>query len=120
MIEMMFNIFSLFKKSNVKYHNISPEEAKSRLDHERNIMLLDVRTKEEYAEGHIPNSKLLPLSILEKEVLKKIPDKSSTLFVYCSSGSRSKSAARILIKLGYSDVHNLGGIVRWPYEITKR
>lgn len=95
---------------------ISPAEAKRRLDTQKGIIILDVRTKDEYLEKHIPESTLIPVNLLEKEVIGKIPDKSSEIFVYCQSGSRSAMAVKILSKLGYTKINNLGGITRWPYE----
>lgn len=76
----------------------------------KNAVLIDVRTKEEYAEGHIPDSINLPLSHLD-QILKEVPDKNTPLFVYCQSGSRSARAAKSMKKAGYSDVTNIGGIL---------
>lgn len=76
----------------------------------KNGVLIDVRTKEEYAEGHIPDSINLPLSHLD-QILKEVPDKNTPLFVYCQSGSRSAGAAKSMKKAGYSDVTNIGGIL---------
>lgn len=76
----------------------------------KNGVLIDVRTKEEYAEGHIPDSINLPLSNLD-QILKEVPDKNTPLFVYCQSGSRSARAAKSMKKAGYSDVTNIGGIL---------
>lgn len=95
---------------------IDPAEAKKRLELEKGIILLDVRTNEEYLENHIPKSTLLPLLVLAKEASKKLPDQQATIFVYCRSGNRSKAAVRMLVKQGYTNVLNLGGINRWPYK----
>jgi phage shock protein E len=99
------------------FSNISPEEAKKRIDGEKNVILLDVRTKEEYETGHIKNSILIPVDNLKEEAEKKLKDKASPIFIYCRSGNRSVTAANILIELGYKNVYNLGGIKDWPYEI---
>ncbi|MFZ5965675.1 MAG: rhodanese-like domain-containing protein [Bacillota bacterium] len=99
-----------------QYSNISPQEAKERLDSEEQIILLDVRTKEEYVEKHITDSMLIPLDVLKAEAEAKIWDKDVPIFVYCRSGRRSAQAADILVKLGYTNVYNLGGIIDWPYE----
>lgn len=95
---------------------IEPSEAKRRLDVEKGILLVDVRNWEEYIENHIPKSILIPLFGLKKEVDKKLPDKQATIFVYCRTGNRSRAAAQILLKQGYTNVFDLGGIVRWPYK----
>jgi len=101
----------------IEYKNITPEDAKKRLDADKNIVLLDVRTAEEYAEKHIPGSMLIPVDVIETTVAQKIPDKQTTIFVYCRSGNRSVTASESLVKLGYTDVYNLGGIIDWPYEV---
>lgn len=95
---------------------ISPAEAKNRLDTEKGITLLDVRTKEEYLRKHIPNSTLMPLNVLEKEAARRLKDKDAVIFVYCASGSRSSVGVKILTRLGYTNVFNLGGLARWPYK----
>ena len=101
----------------VSINNITPEEAKKRLDTENEIILLDVRTKEEYETGHIEKAILMPLDTLASESQKNLEDKEANIFVYCRSGSRSSAAAEILIELGYKNVYNLGGIIDWPFEI---
>jgi len=95
---------------------IDPTEAKKRLDMEMGIRVLDVRILEEYIESHIPGSILIPLKVLEREASKKLPDKKATIFVYCRSGSRSRVAVKMLVKQGYTEVFDLGGITRWPYK----
>lgn len=74
-----------------------------------NAVLLDVRTPQEYAQGHIPRSKNLPLQqmVTAKSVL---PEEKTPLFVYCMSGARSKQATAMLKRLGYENVTNIGGI----------
>lgn len=99
--------------------NISPEEAKKRLDSEKGIILLDVRTQEEYDGGHIKDSVLIPVDKLKGGAENKLKDKEAVIFVYCRSGNRSTTAANILVELGYKNVYNLGGINQWPYEIVK-
>lgn len=101
------------------YNDITPEEAMKRLDSEEEIILLDVRTLEEYQEGHIKDAVLIPVDTLEEAAEEKLPDKDAAIFVYCRSGRRSVTAANILVELGYKNVYNLGGIIDWPYEIVK-
>ncbi len=95
---------------------IKPEEAKARLDKGENIILLDVRTEEEYNEKHIPNSVLLPVESIDQDAPSKLTDKSATIFVYCRSGRRSAIAVEVLTLMGYTNVYDLGGINDWPYE----
>ena len=103
----------------VSFSNISPEEAKKRLESEKDIILLDVRTKEEFESGHIKDAVLLPVDNLNDEAGKVLMDKEAPIFVYCRSGNRSVTAANILIEQGYKNVYNLGGIIDWPYEVVK-
>lgn len=101
------------------YTKIMPKEAKETLKQDANVILLDVRTKQEYEEGHIKGSILIPLNDLEKEVEEKIENKEQEIIVYCRSGVRSKEAAMLLINKGYQNVKDMGGIIDWPYEIEK-
>lgn len=105
--------------SKTAFSNITPEEAKKRLDSGEDIILLDVRTEEEYDNGHIRDSILIPVDTLKAEAENKVNDKETTIFVYCRSGNRSTTAAKILVELGYKNVYNLDGINSWPYEIVK-
>ncbi|OGO78068.1 MAG: sulfurtransferase [Clostridiales bacterium GWB2_37_7] len=97
---------------------ISPKNAYERLKSEKDIVLLDVRTMEEYKEKRIPNSINIPLNLLA-QVEKKIPDKEQTIFVYCLSGNRSNTASKILNKFGYKHVYNMGGISNWFFETVR-
>lgn len=103
----------------ISFINISAEEGKKRLDSEKGIILLDVRTKEEYDTGHIKGSILIPVDNLKEEAPKNLRDTNAVIFVYCRSGNRSVTAADILVNLGYKKVYNLGGIINWPYEVVK-
>lgn len=100
----------------LSYKNIKPEEAKKRLESEKGIILLDVRTQQEYDEKHISNSVLIPVDAIEKEAPSILTDKNAVIFVYCRSGNRSVTASEGLVKMGYTNVYNLGGIISWPYE----
>jgi|BioPla2DNA2_1021312.scaffolds.fasta_scaffold10949_3 rhodanese-related sulfurtransferase len=104
----------------ITYEDISPEEAKYRLENEEGVVLLDVRTPEEYSVAHIPNSLLIPLDSIEREAEMRITDKDVPIFVYCRSGRRSIEVSVALIRLGYTQVYNLGGINDWPYEIVTK
>lgn len=98
---------------------ISQEEAKSIIDSVMPHYLIDVREQEEYDEGHLSGSKLIPLSKLELVCNEKIPNKEMPLLVHCQSGRRSEKATMILEKLGYKDIRDIGGINDWPYDIEK-
>jgi rhodanese-related sulfurtransferase len=96
------------------YQTITPDDTLSKL--ENGAFLIDVRTKEEFATGHIAQSILIPVDEIKDEVSAIVPDKTATIIVYCRSGNRSKRAAYDLIELGYENVFDLGGIISWPYE----
>jgi len=98
------------------YTDIKPEDAKKRMDSEAGIVLLDVRTQEEYSEKHIPNSLLIPVEVIEEQASSKLTDKNAVIFVYCRSGRRSALASEALVKMGYAKVYDLGGINDWTYE----
>lgn len=81
-------------------------------------VLIDVRTAQEYGDGHIPGSINVPLqSIIQIE--KAVPEKDTPIFVYCLSGARSRRAAAFFEKLGYSSVRNIGGISSYKGELSK-
>lgn len=96
------------------YEQISPQEAKKRMDNEDDVIILDVRTQEEYDSGHIKNAVCLP----NEDILSEpdiLPDKGQQILVYCRSGNRSKQAAQKLADMGYENVLEFGGILDWPY-----
>ena len=101
------------------FQMISNKEAKQMMDEQKDSLILDVRTEDEYERGHIPQAVLLPLDTIEEEASSELPKKDQTILVYCRSGVRSKIAARILDAMGYTNVYEFGGILEWPYEITR-
>lgn len=108
---------SLFGKKG--YQDISTREGKERLSANKNIVLIDVRTPEEYADAHIPNSKSLPLNQLTSGISKIAKDKDAEIIVYCLSGARAASACTQLSAMGYTNVSSMGGIRSWQYETVK-
>ena len=80
--------------------------------------LLDVRTPEEYAEGHIPGSINFPLARIQAGDAP-VDDPDTPLFVYCRSGNRSRMASEILTDMGFDEVRNIGGILSWHGELAK-
>lgn len=99
------------------YVNITAEEAKQIMDSEEGYIILDVRTQEEYDQGHIPSAILIPDTEIEAKAEEVLTDKNQLLLVYCRSGRRSKLASEILVELGYTNIKEFGGIIDWPYEI---
>ena len=116
-----FTVLSLFgcstnenKKEN-SYQCISPEEAKALMDSEVGYIILDVRTEEEYAVGHIAGAILIPDYEIAEKAESMLTDKDQLILVYCRSGRRSKNAAATLVSLGYTNVKEFGGIIDWKY-----
>ena len=101
------------------YVNITAQEAKELMDREEGYVILDVRTEEEYAQGHIPGAVLIPDYEIETKAEEILTDKDQMILVYCRSGRRSKNAAQMLLELGYTDIREFGGIIDWPYHIDK-
>lgn len=101
------------------YDRISGAEAKALMDSESGYIIIDARTQEEYDEGHIPGAILIPEYEIAARAENELPDKNQLILVYCRSGRRSKIAAEELVKLGYTNVKEFGGIIDWEYEIVK-
>lgn len=102
--------------SESNYQQISQEEAKEMMD-TQDVIILDVREQDEYDSGHIPGAVLLPVGTIDEETAAEvIPEKDSTVLVYCRSGNRSKTASSALAELGYTNIYEFGGINTWPYE----
>mgnify|MGYP002643617719 FL=1 len=102
--------------SESSYQQISQEEAKEMMD-TQDVIILDVREQDEYDSGHIPGAVLLPVGTIDEETAAEvIPEKDSTVLVYCRSGNRSKTASSALAELGYTNIYEFGGINTWPYE----
>ena len=103
----------------VTYDQISGAEAKALMDSESGYLIIDARTQEEYDQGHIPGAILIPEYEIADRAEKELPDKDQLILVYCRSGRRSKIAAEELVKLGYTNVKEFGGIIDWEYDIVK-
>ena len=101
-----------------EYKKITSDEAKKMMETQKAIVV-DVRTLEEYNEGHIPNAISVPLETIENEAEAKLKNKDDLILVYCRSGRRSREAALKLIEKGYTNVIDFGGIQDWNGEIVK-
>ena len=102
-------IFDFFKQPDI---NQGVQEYKNAAG----AVLLDVRTPQEYREGHIPNSQNVPLQQLDK-VEEVTENKDTVLYVYCRSGARSRQAVSLLQAMGYTNVHNIGGIAAYSGKV---
>ena len=98
------------------YMNITAQEAKELMDTQEGYIILDTRTQEEYDQGHIPGAIVLPYDEVMEKAEGILTDKDQLILVYCRSGRRSKIAANDLVKLGYTNIREFGGIIDWPYE----
>lgn len=98
------------------YRQISGSEAQSMMQSEKNYIILDVRTKEEFNEKHIPNAICIPNETIGGNEIPELPDKSQLIMIYCRSGNRSKQAAKKLADMGYTNIVEFGGIIDWTGE----
>ena len=98
-----------------EYRKISAAQAYQMMSEEKDFILLDVRTEDEYIEERIDGAILIPDSQIRLRAPRVLPDKNKLIFVYCRSGVRSEKAARNLVSLGYINVYDIGGILSWSY-----
>ena len=112
-VVVIFLITALFTGCAQGYRNISQDEAKKILSSEKDFILLDVRTPQEYEKKHIPNAVLLPIDEIKKGNVAVLPDKNQKILVYCWTGRRAEDSAAMLVKMGYKNVLNFGGLVDW-------
>ena len=98
------------------YRQISMEEAVAMMAQETGYIILDVRRPDEFAAGHIPNAINVPNESIGTSDIPELPDKDQLIMVYCRSGRRSKEASEKLVKLGYTNIVEFGGIQDWKGE----
>ena len=105
--------------SSLGYKQITMSEAVKMMETEKNYIILDVRRADEFAEGHIPGAINVANEVIGTEEIPELPDKAQLILVYCRSGRRSKEASEKLVKLGYTNIVEFGGILDWTGEIEK-
>ena len=98
------------------YRQITVDDAVAMMEQETGYIILDVRRPDEYAAGHIPNAINVANESIGTSEISKLPDKNQLILVYCRSGRRSKEAAEKLVKLGYTNIVEFGGILDWKGE----
>ena len=98
------------------YRQINAEEAAAMMEEESSYIILDVRTAQEYSEEHIPGAINIPNETIGDQDIPELPDKEQLILVYCRSGNRSKQASEKLVKLGYTNIVEFGGINDWTGE----
>ena len=105
--------------SSLGYRQISMDKAVKMMRDEKDYIILDVRRPDEFAEGHIPGAINVPNEEIGTAEIAELPDKAQMILVYCRSGRRSKEASEKLVKLGYTNIVEFGGILDWKGEIEK-
>ena len=100
----------------ISYRQITMDEAVAMMEEEEGYIILDVRTAAEFDEKHIPGAINIPNEAIGTDAIPELPDKDRLILVYCRSGNRSKQASEKLVKLGYTNVVEFGGIIDWPGE----
>ena len=98
------------------YRQITMDEAVTMMAQETCYIILDVRRPDEFAAGHIPNAINVPNESIDTDDIPELPDKDQLIMVYCRSGRRSKEASEKLVKLGYTNIVEFGGILDWKGE----
>ena len=99
------------------YRQITVDEAVAMMAQEAGYIILDVRRPDEYAAGHIPNAINVANETIGTAEISELPDKNQLIMVYCRSGRRRKEASEKLVKLGYTNIVEFGGILDWKGEI---
>ena len=129
MFVILFSIFGLTGCSNSTnrsntvsnsntYQQITAQEAAKMMQSETDYIVLDVRTEQEYASGHIPGAVNIPNETIASGAIQQLPDKEQLILVYCRSGNRSKQASEKLVNLGYTNIVEFGGINDWSGEVV--
>ena len=100
------------------YVSISQDEARLMMKNDDGHVIVDVRRADEYAQGHIPGSILIPNEEIGTEQPEELPDKYQVILVYCRTGRRSKEASQKLADMGYVNVYEFGGIEDWTGDVV--
>jgi rhodanese-related sulfurtransferase len=105
----------------LKGSGLSQDQAYNELQINPQIKVIDVRTRDEYRSGHIPNSLNVDVyGAFATNIAKVCPDHSQRIFIVCESGARASSAVSFMKKAGYTDVHSIGGMASWRYSTTRK
>ena len=106
------------RKEAPDYRQVTMAEAMELMESEKDYIILDVRRADEFREKHIPGAMNIANEDIGSAEIPQLPDKSQLILVYCRSGNRSKQAAQKLVKLGYTNIVEFGGINSWPGEVV--
>ena len=107
------------KAQGTAFQRVSSDEAAKMMAAEQGYLIVDVRTAQEYADGHIPHAINIPNESIHTTPPKELPDKAQKIFVYCRSGARSVQASEKLVGLGYTNIVEMGGIKDWHGDVVK-
>ena len=116
---MLLSLLVLCTACGQGYRHISKEEALHRMESPRDLLIVDVRTREEYEKSHVPGAVLVPIEDIRQGNLDALPDKNQELLLYCWTGRRSEESAVLLAKLGYRNVYEFGGLVDWTGPVEE-
>lgn len=100
---------TFYRYRGYRYENINYESAQIILKNNKEAVLLDVRSPQEYREGHLQNAINIPVYDIKQKIEMQVPNKEETLIIYCQTGNRSKTAADICSKKGYENIYNIEG-----------
>ena len=103
----------------ISYRQITMDEAVAVMEEEEGYIILDVRTAADFDEKHIPGAINIPNEAIGTDAIPELPDKDQLILVYCRSGNRSKQASEKLVKLGYTNVQNIGGIAAYSGKVER-
>ena len=112
----MFNSEKDNEENDVTIKYVSMDEIEEIMEQNEGYIILDVRTIEEYNDGHIPSAICIPNETIDENVVNKLPNKEQLILIYCRSGNRSKQATKKLENLGYTNLIEFGGIIDWKGE----
>ncbi len=106
------------KESVNTVEKITSEQARKMMDSNPDVIILDVRTEEEFDSGHISGAVLIPDTEISTKAEEILTNQAAPILIYCRSGRRSALAAKTLQELGYENLYDFGGIIDWPYDIV--
>lgn len=121
LICIMFSLLATSCNSKTIYKDINVNQANSLIKQEKNIVIIDVRTEEEYNKGHIKNSILIPVDEIESRISEIQKYKDKDIILYCQAGTRSTKAFNILKKYKFNRLYNMkDGFSKWKYDIESK
>jgi rhodanese-related sulfurtransferase len=120
-----FIVFTMLKKrffmlTNKNVKNVDADEANKLINENKNIIILDVRTKGEFESGHIPKAKNIPVQQLSTRIKELEKYKDAPILVHCASGGRSPSAVKALVNNNFTQIYHLNrGLMSWRHQLKR-